>query len=918
MKHIWIVQAVVLSALSCAAYAQDPPVLAPKSAPSATELRKTTDLLENWKFIQDNNLTDDAALTSTAAGWETVNLPHTWNAEAASTVATPSYERGLGWYRLEFDTPSPGARKWLEFGAASLVADVWLNGHKLGQHKGGFTLFRFDVTDILSPSGKNVLLVKVDNSTPVSEEDNTAIPPLAGDFIMYGGLYRHVSLVSTADSVHFDLDDMGGPGIYAQAHSISAGSATVSVRAKLKRHAKEDADYVVRTALLEADGRVAQNVQKTIRLNAGNVLSVAQDLVLDKPHLWQGVEDPYQYTLVAELLRMDGEAIDRVVQEFGVRGVRFDPDEGFFLNGRHVRLHGVAIHQDTLGKGWAQSKRDIDESLGLVKEIGANTIRLGHYPFDRYTLESVNRLGLIAWAELPVGIGVTTEVSISTQHPGKSICPRRDASPAFRANARQQLQEMIRQQYNHAAVAVWSVGNETTFMHKDCAEPWHDNLTPVFKELHALAKQEDSIRSTTYADFTATVQPPVNGSHIELGGITDVWARNEYPLWYGGPPTGDVLDALRARYPAQPIAVSEYGAGAAITHHTDNVQGGPVEFQNTGQPVIYQPEEYAGYAHEQTYAMQVSRKYLWATYAWNMFDFATDLRNEGDVRGVNTKGLVTFDRKTRKDPFWFYKANWSSEPVTYIAGRRYTDRAYPITDVKIYSNADSIELSVNGRAVGTLRQDQCQLKTCVFRQVELSPGTNKLVATGHHAGPPVADSVEWSLNTNGINIAAGQIATGFRSASGELFGSDNFFIGGLGVWVVPKDFSAQFDNTPISGTESQALFKNFRRGTFSYYIPLANGDYTITLGFIEPDRGTDIGQRLFNIIANGVTKIESFDVLQAAGTYRTVVTKTFPATVSSGSLKLDFIPTRGEAVVSNIMIRRSEGATGSVEAPGRP
>jgi beta-galactosidase len=254
MTRLTVAATVVLSTISWTVRAQDasPPTTPGGSTtgsmrePGLTtnELRTTTSLMQNWKFIQNDDLADDGALASTAANWETINLPHTWNAEAASTSKTAPYKRGLGWYRIEFDTPSEGARKWLEFGAASLVADVWLNGQKLGQHKGGFTLFRFDVTDTLLPSGKNVLLVKVDNSQPTSDDDRTAIPPLAGDFIMYGGLYRHVSLVSIANPVHFDLGDMGGPGVYATTTSISGGDATVNVRAKLKSDAKADANYL--------------------------------------------------------------------------------------------------------------------------------------------------------------------------------------------------------------------------------------------------------------------------------------------------------------------------------------------------------------------------------------------------------------------------------------------------------------------------------------------------------------------------------------------------------------------------------------------------------------------------------------------------------------------------------------------------
>jgi beta-galactosidase len=940
MKRIWVAGFLLLSTLSGVALPQDaPPSAAPGQSnteaarhPTATptELRITVPLMQGWKFTFDNNLTDDEALASKAAHWETTNLPHTWNAEAASTSNSSPYKRGHGWYRLEFDTPTNGARKWLEFGAASLVANVWLNGHKLGQHKGGFTLFRFDVTDTLVPNGKNVLLVKVDNSKPTSDSDPTAIPPLGGDFVLYGGLYRYVSLVSTADPVHFDLGDMGGPGVYATTTSISRGSATVNVRAKLKSDARVDANYLVRISLLDADSHVVQSAEKSVPLNAGSMLTVDHDLEVSQPHLWQGVADPFQYTLVAELMTPDGKALDKVVQDFGIREMRFDPQKGFFLNGKHVSLHGVAMHQEAYGKGWAETTHDIDEKLALVKEIGANTIRLGHYPFDQYTLKSVDRMGLVAWAELPVGIGVTTEVPVIIGEAGRSVCPHSDATRTFRANARQQLQEMIRQQFNHAAVAIWSLGNETTYMHKDClGRPWHDNLTPVFRELQALAKIEDPHRVTAYADNVTQSQPPVNGSYIDLGGITDLWARNQYPLWYSGPVTRltNILNSMRVRYPDQPIGISEYGAGAALSHHTDNVMGGPPEVRNPGVPVIYQPEEYASYVHEQVYAKILRTDYLFATYVWNMFDFATGLRSEGDVQGVNTKGLVSFDRKTKKDPFYFYKANWSPDLVTYITSRRYTNRAYAITDVKVYSNADSVELSVNDRSVGSMKQEQCLLKTCVFRNVKLGQGANKVMAVGHRDADSVKDSVEWSLNTRNINIAAGQLTAGFTSgehplespinvatdpevtastsasASGELFGSDNFFIGGEGDWLISKGLDAPTDTTAVQGTGDPQLFKNFRRGRFSYFIPLDKGDYTVTLGFLEPDKDKKVGERVFDVVANGETKLKNFDILQAAkGKYRTVVDESFTTEVSSGYLKLDFTPSLGEAVVSNIRI----------------
>jgi beta-galactosidase len=728
---------------------------------------------------------------------------------------------------------------------------------------------------------------------------------LSGDFNMSGGLYRYVSLVATPDPVHLDLDDMGAAGVYATTTSTAGSAATVNVRARVRNDSSQDGGYLVRASLVGADGRAAQSAQRPVSLKAGSTVEVAQDLRVEQAHLWQGVEDPYLYKLVVEVMRDGGAPVDRVVQGFGIRQMRFDPQEGFFLNGRHVRLHGVAIHQDFEGKGWALSDQDFDVSLGIVKEIGANTVRLAHYPYPKYVLDRLDQLGLVAWAEVPFGLGVTVQppIVLGTQ----LTCPTEDATDAFRANARQQLQELIRQQYNHAAIGMWAVGNETTFLSQDCAAAPHDNITPVLRELHALAKKEDPGRVTTLADFTEKVIPSNQAGYIAVGGITDIWAINQYYLWYGGAVSGlgELLDALHARYPAQPLGMSEYGAGAALSHHTDNPLGGPAENTNTGVPVVYQPEEYASYAHEQNYAMLESRRFMWGTYVWNLFDFGSGLRNEGDLRGVNTKGLVTFDRKTRKDAFYFYKANWSREPVTYITGRRYVDRAYPVTDVKVYSNADSLQLSVNGQAVGSMRREECLMRTCVFRGVRLSRGANRVTAVGNHGGKQISDSVEWLLNATDVNIAAGQLESGFKSSSGARFGSDDFFTGGTGNWLVEKGTRSITDPTPVSGTRDVDLYKNYRHGQFTYSIPLENGRYEVTLGFLEPDRVTAVGNRVFDVVANGQKKLENFDVVQATGgKYRTAVTRTFKADAPGGYLKLDFVPVRGEAVVSNVVARR--------------
>jgi len=456
------------------------------------ELHSVQPLMANWRFVQN----DEAALASTGADWQTVSLPHTWNAEDTASLRAEDYKRGVGWYRLEFPTPTTGSRHWLEFGAASLVADVWLNGQKLGQHKGGFTAFRFDVTNALVEDGTNVLFVKADNSAPQSDTDLTAIPPMRGDFNVSGGLYRHVALISTSDPAHFDLGDMGGPGIYAATTSVANGAATVNIRAKLKSDAATAGDHTVNISLVDAAGQVAATVQQPVSLDAGGSGEVTQELSVANPHLWQGVADPYLYQLMAELRRTDGTPIDRVVQSFGIREIRFDPNEGFFLNGQHVRLNGVGMHQDLLGKAWAISDQDMDHSLAMIMEIGANAVRLGHYPFGRYALEKISELVLVAWAETAVGLGTTV-----------ASCSTYDSTDEYVSNAKQQLQEMIRQQYNHAAIALWAVGNESSARQLNCEEPY-DNVTPVIRELHELAKQEDrTARQSTRSSMKISDAP---------------------------------------------------------------------------------------------------------------------------------------------------------------------------------------------------------------------------------------------------------------------------------------------------------------------------------------------------------------------------------------------------------------------------
>jgi beta-galactosidase len=863
-------------------------------ATGSEEPRVVQPLMNGWRFTFDNRLRDEEALADTAAAWQQVSLPHTWNAEDAASPNSLDYRRGVGWYRLEFASPTSGVRHWLEFGAASLVADVWLNGQRLGQHRGGFTQFRFDVTAYVAPARSNVLLVKVDNGVPNGDDDVTAITPLGGDFNKSGGLYRQVALLSTAGAAHFALDDLGGPGVFASTAAVEGGDATLQLRAKLSNDGAEPLDHTLRVALLDADGQVAAESEQPVRLEGSARREVSSELHVVAAHLWQGRRDPYLYQLVFELLDAGKTPVDRVTQRFGIRQMRFDEEHGFFLNDEPMRLNGVAMHQDFQGKGWALSDQDIDTSLALIVEMGANAVRLGHYPFSAYTLERVSELGLVAWAEAPAGLRTTDET-----------CTRFPATEAFVENAKQQTAELIRQQYNYAAVALWSIGNETSAGQIGCDDPF-DNVTPVLRSLNDVAKAEDPTRPTVYAEFP---HPTDRSGPFATEGITDLFATNRYFLWYHEPieALSPLLDELRELAQGQPFAVSEYGAGSSIAHHTDDPLGGMPEVHTADddEPSSAQPEEYASFVHEQNWAVISSKRYLWGSFAWNMFDFGSTNRNEGGVFGINTKGLVTFDRQVRKDPFYFYKAMWSAEPVTYITSRRYTDRAYAVTEVKVYSNADAVELSVNGDVPLVMMREQCPQSTCRFENVALQAGVNTLVATGRHGEKAVTDSVEWSFDDQGVNIAAGFLTSGYVSSTGARFGSDHFFSGGTGSQIESGDAEGGIPDD-ITGTDDPQLFKYFRVGAFSYVIPLADGTYDVTLGFLEPEEDASPGDRVFSVSANGRTLLDNFDIVETAEEDRVAITETFPVTVTGRRLVLDFEPSEGEALVSNIQIARAQ------------
>jgi beta-galactosidase len=855
---------------------------------SAHEPRMVVPLDAGWRFTQGSDLRGVEAAAFDDSHWSRVEVPHTWNRIGNDGVERSPLSnnfQGVGWYRLHFKSPhvTADSRYFLEFDAVGTVADVWLNDRYLGKHSGAFSRFRFDASSSLKTSGDNVLVVKADNSRPQPGSSTQDVIPLSGDFFMFGGIYRKVSLI-VARPVHVDLLDYGGPGLYAQALDGDTDGVMVQVSGRIANDLNDPRRIVVEFAIEDEDGCIVASASLGATAAPGTT-AMPTRLHVAHPRLWQGIKSPYLYRSVMTIRSDVGTILDRVSQPLGFRTVKFDSGRGFFLNGEHVFLKGASMHQDRPVKGWAISRADQRQDFDLFEALGANAVRLAHYQHDQYSYDLADSRGIAVWAEIPVVNKVSFDGS--------------PADAALTANARQPLTELIRQNYNHPSIVVWSLGNEADLSAMEVNGP--SRPTALLKSLNELAKREDLSRPTTVADcceshatshFWNWAKPAETREPIV--GLADTVGYNRYFGWYNGKfaDFGPALDDAHARHPGLPISVSEYGAGAALTQHSDDAEGGPINPH--GRP---HPEELQNLYHEKSWATLRPREYLWGVFIWNLFDFASDSRQEGDLTDLNDKGLVSYDRQTRKDAYFFYRANWSDQSTLHLVGRRYVDRAYAVTDIKAYSNAAQAVLFLNGREIGVA---PCASGICLWRSVRLRQGDNEIIAKGQSNGVALTDSMHWLLSHSDriVNIKAGDIA-GYASKDGQRFGSDTYFSGGTARGVnLPDTMSS--DRIAVLADDGR-LYDSYREGEFSYRIPLPNGHYTVQLKFAEPT-ATAAGQRVFDVIANEVVQLREFDIFKAVGGKLKGVDQSFDTEVHNGTLVLAFRPRRGNALVSAVSI----------------
>jgi beta-galactosidase len=583
-------------------------------------MREITKIMKGWEFTGPDGTTT------------TVDLPHTWNARDGQDGGN-DYWRGTCIYRTHFAAPqfnTASHQVWIQFDGVNASAHVVLNGSPVCNHDGGYSTFRANITELLRD--ENELTVEVDNSK------NDRVYPQKADFTFYGGIYRDVSLMVVSKN-HFTLDYFGGSGIRITP-TVQGADASVQVTTW------HDGEGEVSIELLDAAGN-------TVATGKGPDIT----LTIFNAHLWNGVKDPYLYSCKARLV-VNGTVEDETTTRFGVRSFKVDPKKGFFLNGKSYPLHGVSRHQDRKGLGNAITREMHDEDMALIKEIGANTIRLAHYQHDQYFYDLCDEVGMVVWAEIPY----------ISEH-----------MPNGRENTISQMKELIIQNYNHPCIVCWGVSNEITISTKD-----KKDMLDNHRQLNDLCHEMDKTRLTTLACY-AMCGPFNRSAHI-----TDMVSWNLYLGWYV---PGFILNDLwmgffHLCFPNRPFGYSEYGAEGMPNLHSTHPHRGD------------HTEEYQAKYHEYMLRCFKRHPWMWATHVWNMFDFAADARDQGGEPGMNHKGLVTFDRKTKKDSFYLYKAWWSDEAFVHICSKRFVERTGSTATVKVYSNQSTVALYVNGNKVG--------------------------------------------------------------------------------------------------------------------------------------------------------------------------------------------------------------------------
>lgn len=661
--------------------------------------RKTTLFNDGWQFKKGPFPTEAIPLvTSWDQKWENVTIPHTWNARDMQEKHNDFYE-GQAYYRKSFAVEKnlEEKRLFLRFEGVGQVADLYVNNVFVGKHKGGYSAFSFEITNAIKYGETNEIVMKVDNAARPD-----VIPVNHSLFGVYGGIYRPVWLIVT-DKVNIAVTDYASSGVYISQEEVSAKSAKVNVKVKLSNRNLQASDIELETEIADMTGKMVSRIVTPIHLSPLGVQSFEHRYELKKPHLWQGKRDPYLYKVTTRV-KNNGQLIDEVVQPLGLRKVEIIAGQGVFLNGEKFPMYGVCRHQDWWQLGSALENKHHDADLDMIMEMGVTTIRFAHYQQSDYIYSRCDSLGLLIWAEVPFVNRVTGEEA---------------------ENAKSQLRELIRQSFNHPSIYVWGLHNEVY-------RP-HDYTAQLTAEMHDLAKAEDPGRYTVAVNGYGHMEHPVNLN-------ADIQGMNRYFGWYEKtiPDIEEWVLGLEKNYPNHKLMLTEYGADSNIHHQTEYL-GNTIRWWDD-----YFPETYQTKMHEIQWGVIEKHPYILASYLWNMFDFAVPMWSRGGVDARNLKGLVTFDRKVRKDSFYWYKANWSDQPVVYLTQRRNQDREKQLTNVTVYSNLGTPKVYLNGEELTGVKQGTTKVHF-IFENVKLQQGKNRIKAIAYKDGKAFEDQIEWTF-----------------------------------------------------------------------------------------------------------------------------------------------------------------------------
>jgi beta-galactosidase len=855
--------------------------------PAQTRIAFTID--DGWKYIPEGLAYAADPRRDDLPGQE-VSLPHTWNA-ADVFDDDRTYKRSIGWYRKELHLGKEYEHKriFLCFEGAHQVADVYVNGAFIGRHKGGYTAFTFDITDQLkwkNGASDDLVAVQVNNA------HDPYIPPLSIGYASYGGIYRDVWVIATG-GLHFTGVNNNSGGVYITTPDIASGKGTVAIRSTIANETDRPETVRFINDLFDAAGQLIRSstTNYTIAPHQATPVTGSVDAA-DNPGLWSPA-DPYLYQ-VKSRLEVDGQVTDEVNNDLGFRWFSFDPANGFSLNGKKLTLHGTTRHQDMLGKGDALSSEDHERDMKMIKEMGANFIRLAHYPQAPKVLQLADRLGLIIWEEVPVLNYMTLD-------------------DEFFHNAQNMIGEMISQGYNHPSVIMWGSMNEILLYSKEGVRVQKHSDTAYLGILKKYAIRLDSTIRAEDPTRYSTMAMHLSDDYAKFGldRISQVAGHNIYDGWYSGQleDFGKDVDAIHHDEPRQVIFISEYGAEGEIQLNTEK----PERQDYTGQ--------YQRLYHE-SYLQQINdRPFLAGTSIWNEFDFSQP-NIGGPASHRNQKGMVTWDRLP-KDVYYLYKANWNPTPMIHIASRNWLTRAgeeHAPSTIDVYSNLDEVTLFVNGESQKAKKVNGIKKASW---QVQLKNGRNIITATGKAAastpatgkaaGKSITDEVVIDYRTYDADLAGSK--TPFQPLSINVGSNAQYFDPSGTVWIEDRPYNkgsfghiggnaALFARGEIiKNTRDVPLYYSYLDSIRGYRFDVKDGRYKVTLYFAE-SKDIGPGERIFDIAINNKVVAPDLDLAAAYG-YATAIRKTFLVDATGGQgIRIDFYTKKGNAILSGIKVEQ--------------